>query len=87
MEIDECAEARLREREMDCKGCMWMLIFVIGPLAFFVACGVLAVRSWALHMALRLVERENAATSQAQDAGVRAERVLDEVVRTGEPDV
>ena len=66
---------------------MWMLIFVIGPLAFFVACGVLALRSWALRAALRLVQRENDAPLQAQDADVRAERVLDEVVRTGEPDV
>ena len=72
---------------MECKGCMWMLLFVIGPLALFAACGVLALRGWAVRAALRLTQQASHRAASAQDAGVRAERALDTVVRTGESDV
>ena len=72
---------------MECKGCMWMLLFVIGPLALFAACGVLALRGWAVRAALRLTQQANDRAASAQDAGVRAERALDTLVHTGESDV
>ena len=71
---------------MECKGCMWMLLFVMGPLVLFAACGALALRRWAVRAALRLVQQAND-PPPTQDAGVRAERALDAVVRTGEADV
>lgn len=66
---------------------MWMLLFVVGPLVLFAACGVLALRGWAVRAALRLMQQANDRAEGAQDAGVRAERALDAVVRTGESDV
>ncbi len=72
---------------MECKGCMWMLLFVVAPLALFAACGVLALRGWAVRATLRLAQQANDGAASVQDAGFRAERALDAVVRTGESDV
>ena len=45
------------------------------------------LRGWAVRAALRLTQQANDRAASAQDAGVRAERALDAVVRTGESDV
>ena len=66
---------------MECKGCMWMLGCVVAPLALFAACGLLALRAWALQQLARLVPHAHESTGRELGAEARAERSLETVVR------
>lgn len=69
---------------MECKGCMWMLGCVVAPLALFAACGVLALRAWALQTLARLVPHAHESTGHEQGAEARGGRALETVVRAEE---